>query len=97
MAAALALGIAPVAAAEFSFLMSVAAIAGAAVIQLPEAQAVGEHGRSMLLIGGAVAALSGIGALWLFVRLLRNQHFHRFAWYAWAAGAAFLAWLLLVF
>jgi undecaprenyl-diphosphatase len=93
VAAALALGVAPVAAAEFSFLMSVAAIAGAAVIQLPEAQAAGEHGRSMLLIGGGVASLSGIGALWLFIRMLRNQHFHRFAWYTWTAGAAFLAWL----
>ena len=36
LAAALALGVAPLAAAEFSFLMSVAAIAGAAVWTLPD-------------------------------------------------------------
>jgi undecaprenyl-diphosphatase len=35
LAAALALGVAPMAAAEFSFLMSVAAIAGAAVWTFP--------------------------------------------------------------
>jgi undecaprenyl pyrophosphate phosphatase UppP len=41
------------------------------------------------------ALVSGLAALWLFVRLLRNQAFHRFAYYVWPAGAAFLVWLAL--
>jgi undecaprenyl pyrophosphate phosphatase UppP len=36
-----------------------------------------------------------MAAIWLFVRMLKRQAFHHFAWYAWAAGAAFLAWLQL--
>ncbi len=93
VACALALGVAPLAAAEFSFLMSLPAIAGAALLQIPDAQAVGGDGRATLLVGGAMAAVSGLGALWLFVRVLQQRTFHQFAWYTWAAGAVFLAWL----
>jgi undecaprenyl-diphosphatase len=93
VAAALALGVAPLAAAEFSFLMSVAAIAGAAVLMLPDATAASPEALRALAVGGAAALASGLAALWLFVRLLRSGGFHRFAWYAWAAGATFLAYL----
>jgi undecaprenyl-diphosphatase len=93
VATALALGIAPLAAAEFSFLMSVPAIAGAAVLQLPEAGAASEQALVALAVGSVAALLSGLAALWLFVRLLRAGSFHGFAWYAWAVGAAFLALL----
>ena len=46
-----------------------------------------------LLIGGAIALVSGIAAIWLFVKLLKSQGFYRFAWYAWAAGALALVFL----
>lgn len=93
VAAALALGVAPLAATEFSFLMAVAAIAGAAVLALPEARAASPEMLAACAVGGAVALASGLAALWLFVQLLRRQRFHRFAFYAWAVGGAFLAWL----
>jgi len=93
VAAALALGVAPIAAAEFSFLMSVAAIAGAAVLMLPDATAASPEALRAMALGGAAALVSGLAALWLFVRLLRSGTFHKFAWYAWAVGAAFLAYL----
>jgi len=93
VAAALALGVAPVAAAEFSFLMSVAAIAGAAVLMLPDATAASPEMLRAMAIGGAAALVSGLAALWLFVRLLRSGSFHKFAWYTWAVGAAFLVWV----
>jgi undecaprenyl pyrophosphate phosphatase UppP len=48
-----------------------------------------------MLVGGAVALVSGIAALALFMRVLRAGTFHRFAWYTWAAGSAFLVWLAL--
>jgi undecaprenyl-diphosphatase len=96
VAAALALGVAPVAAAEFSFLMSVVAITGAAVRMLPELSSVGAGQVGALAVAGAAALVSGVAAILLFVRLLRTRAFYRFAYYAWVAGAAFLAWLALV-
>ena len=94
VAAALALGVAPAAAAEFSFLMSVIAIAGAAVRSAPElAAASGEHAGALLL-GGAAALLSGLAAIWAFVRVLRTRAFHRFAYYTWAVGLLVLVWLV---
>jgi undecaprenyl-diphosphatase len=81
-------------AAEFSFLMSLIAIGGAAALQatdLSDAPAV-----DVPLIAGFVAALvSGIAAIKFLVWLIRHQHFHYFAWYVWAAGLLFLAYLLL--
>ena len=93
LAAALALGVAPVAAAEFSFLMSIAAIAGAAVWALPELLAAPPGHMAVLGIGAAVALVSGIGAIWFCLRLLRRGSLHWFAYYTWAAGLATLAWL----
>jgi len=93
VAAALAMGVAPVAAAEFSFLMGVAAIAAAAARSVPDLAGVPSEMVLPLALGGVAAAISGLAAIWLFIRLLRNQGFHNFAYYTWAAGAGFLAWL----
>lgn len=92
---ALALGVAPAAAAEFSFLMSVIAILGALLLQLPEVGTASSAAWAELGIGGAVALLSGIAALWLFVRLLEARSFYRFAYYAWALGAVVILWQLI--
>jgi undecaprenyl pyrophosphate phosphatase UppP len=48
-----------------------------------------------MAIGAAAAALSGLVALALFVRLLASRRFHGFAYYCWAAGAAFLTYCAL--
>jgi undecaprenyl-diphosphatase len=95
VAAALALGVEPLAAAEFSFLMSVAAITGAAVRSAPDLARVSPDRVAPLLLGAAMALVSGIAAIWLFVRLLRSRGFHYFAWYVWAVGGGFLLWLAL--
>ena len=94
VAAALALGVTPVAAAEFSFLMSVVAIAGAAVRSLPDLAAVPVEASSRRSSWGELPPQRpAIVAIWLFVRLLRTRGFYRFAYYTWAVGAAFLVWL----
>jgi undecaprenyl-diphosphatase len=81
----------PVAAAEFSFLMSIPAILGAAVLSLPELAAGGDGPGGVQLMAGAVAAaLAGIAAIRFFVGMLRRRSFHLFAYYCWVAGAAFL-------
>ncbi len=95
VAVALALGIAPLAATEFSFLMAVAAITGAAVLAIPDAAAADAPMLIACGVGGITAAISGLFALRFFVQLLENRRFHVFAYYCFAAGAAFLAYLSL--
>ncbi len=91
---ALALGLQPLAAAEFSFLMSILAISGAVVLQLSDlgTSAVAWGGIGL---GSFVAFASGLAALALFVRLLRSAVFHRFAVYVWLVGGAAIASALL--
>jgi undecaprenyl-diphosphatase len=72
-------------AAEFSFLMSLIAIGGAAVLQATDVEAIGTIDGP--LIAGFIAALvSGVAAIKSLVWLVRHQHFHYFAWYVWAVG-----------
>jgi undecaprenyl-diphosphatase len=92
VAVALALGVAPLAATEFSFLMAIPAIAGAAILVIPDALASPDGTLPTYLMGGLAAFASGLAAIWLFVRLLQRQLFHVFAWYCFVAGAAFLLW-----
>ena len=81
----------PEAAAEFSFLMSIPAILGAAVLKLPDLAGDGaQAGGSAILIGGIAAAVSGVLAIRFFVSLLRRRNFHAFAIYCWVAGTLFL-------
>lgn len=81
----------PVVAAEFSFLMSVVAITGAAVQKAPEVMEQGMGVAAMpLAVGFIAAAISGVLAIRFFVALLRRQNFYTFSWYCWAIGALFL-------
>ncbi|NRA06678.1 MAG: undecaprenyl-diphosphate phosphatase [Myxococcales bacterium] len=95
VAAALALGVRPAAAAEFSFLMSVIVISGATLRLLPELAGMPAAALQPLWLGSAVAMLFGVAAIALFVRLLQGGSLYRFAYYTWSVGALFLAWLWL--
>ena len=95
VAAGLALGVRSESAAEFSFLMSVAAIGGAAALSVGELGGVDRRTQATLGLGVLVALVSGVLALTLFVRLLRTGAFHRFAYYDVLVGGLFLAWLAL--
>lgn len=95
VAMALALGLAPLAAAEFSFLLGTFAIAGAAVLMLPDLMVATPEQLGDLTLGSVAALVSGIVAIWAFVRMLERQAFHLFAWYAWAVGGAFGLYLWL--
>jgi undecaprenyl-diphosphatase len=92
VATGLALGVAPAAAAEFSFMMSLPAILGAVVLQVPDLGHVAPGAWTGIAAGAVVALGSGVAALWLFVRLLRSRAFHHFAWYVWPLGAVVLLW-----
>lgn len=91
--AALWRGVSPSEAAAFSFLMSVPAIGGAALLKLP---AVAWGGGGDGALGGAlavaaiVACVTGVLAIRTFRMMLERRAFHLFAPYLWVAGAAFL-------
>jgi undecaprenyl-diphosphatase len=81
----------PVAAAEFSFLMSIIAISGAGLLMVPDAIETGEAiGLGSLLVGCVAALVSGVLAIRFFLAMLRRQSFHVFAYYCWAFGGLFL-------
>ncbi|MAV38681.1 MAG: hypothetical protein CMJ59_24860 [Planctomycetaceae bacterium] len=94
VAVALALGLAPLAAAEFSFLLGIIAIAGAAVLALPDLAAAAYEQRVHLFYGGLAALLAGLAAIWAFVRMLEGGYFYLFAGYVWVVGGLFLLWAL---
>lgn len=71
-------------AARFSFLLSIPAIAGAAVKELPEAEWTVPAG--VLAVGFLVSALVGLGALALLVRFVRKGQLRGFAFYCWAVA-----------
>lgn len=80
-------------AARFSFLLSVPAILGAAVLELPEAE--WNTSVGVLAAGFAVSALVGYGALKLLLRFVGAGALHRFCWYCWAIGGFGTVWFLL--
>ncbi len=92
--AALWLGVAAPEAAAFSFLMAVPAIAGAAVLQLPELGSLAAGpGWAALLVGGVAAGVTGVLAIRTFVAMLDRRSFHLFAPYCWAVASAYLLYL----
>jgi undecaprenyl-diphosphatase len=95
--AALWLGLEAEEAAAFSFLMAVPAIAGAAVLQIPDLGTIGADGLSpgILLAGSVVAGVTGVLAIRTFVAMLARRSFHLFAPYCWAVGALYLGYMLL--
>jgi len=96
VAAGIWVGVDPVRAAEFSFLMAVPAIAGAALLHLPDlSRASLAIGAGPLALSFVAALVSGVLAIRLLVRLLARRAFHRFAPYCWALGAVTLAWAAL--
>lgn len=93
---ALWLGVRPEHAAEFSFLLAVPAIAGAAVLQIPEISGgTPGVGWGPLAVSFVVSLAAGIFAIRFLVALLRQGRFHRFAPYCWAIGAVTLGWAVL--
>lgn len=91
LAAGLMLGLARPDAARFSFLLSVPAILGGAVLSLPELRTVGAGaGWLPLLVGGAVAAATGYAAIRWLLRWLATDRLHWFAYYLWAIAILLL-------
>ena len=80
-------------AAKFSFLMSIIAIIGATVVQLPDAieqyaATPGAIRESLVpyIVGVVVAAITGIIAIKYMLKLINKGKFHVFAYYCWTIG-----------
>ncbi len=81
------LGVDPVRAAEFSFLLAIPVISGAAILQIPDlSRDIALVGVGPLVAGFVAATVSGIAAIRLLIALLRQKAFHRFAPYCWTVG-----------
>lgn len=89
-------GVEPARMAEFSFLLSVPAVGGAALLEMGPGQLGAVRAMApALAVGFVAAAAAGVAAIHLFVRALEAGHFHRFAYYCWAVGGGYLlaAWV----
>lgn len=101
ISAALGLGFKRESAATFSFLLAIAAIAGAGVLEgidvysQVEEQAYHPSATPLnMLIGAGVAFIVGLASLWVLVRLLERGRLTIFAWYCIALGVVVVAWQL---
>lgn len=95
VAAALWAGLTPAAAAEFSFLLSVPVIAGAALLESRHATVnIATVGLGPLIVSFVLAFVSGVYAIRFLVALLRRGRFYAFAPYCWAVGVLTLVWAL---
>ena len=73
-------------AARFSFLLSIPAVAGAALLVLKDAVAEGDLHLPACLLGGATALIVGYAALALLVFLVQKGRLYLFAPYCWLVG-----------
>jgi undecaprenyl-diphosphatase len=90
------LRIEPGKAAEFSFLLAIPAITGAALLQLTQLSSSGASiGWGQLTVSFVAAVLSGILAIRVLVALLHKQAFHKFAPYCWILGVVTVWWALI--
>ena len=87
-------GLSRVTAARYSFILSIPAIVGAAVLEMGGSYA-SRFAAVDFLAGFAVAAVSGYLALALLVRLLKQDNFGLFSWWCWGVGLFAVGWSVL--
>lgn len=81
-------GIDAASAARFSFLLSLPAIFGATLLSLGDMQSLSSAQLPTYLAGGAMAFLSGMGAIRMLLGILARQRLRVFALYCWAVASA---------
>lgn len=90
IAAANLMGVRGVDAARFSFLLSVPAILGAVVLQLPDLART-DAGSAAPYLGGVIAAfVAGLWAIRFLMGAIRHGRFRWFAVYCWLLGVGYL-------
>lgn len=92
--AAMAIGLRREAAARYSFLLGVPAIAAAGIFELPDVLRAQNISGGVLLLGLAVSAVSGYAAIAWLIRFLRTRSVLPFVVYRIALGLLLVAGLL---
>lgn len=100
ISAGLKCGLAKADAARFSFLMAIPAIGGVVAVKLLMLLKKGEYtlhsiNGMQLIVGFAVAAISGYFSLRLLLRLLKHGDFKYFSWYLYILGVITLGWAVI--
>jgi undecaprenyl-diphosphatase len=86
-------GLSPVAAAEFSFLLAVPVIAGAALLESRHiSSGVAAVGAVPLAVSFVIAFAAGLWSIRFLVALLKQGRFYAFAPYNWAIGLLTIAY-----
>jgi undecaprenyl-diphosphatase len=99
IAAALFLGFARPEAFEFSFLLSIPAVVGAALLKLKGSGILHDTGpisHSAMATGFLVSAIVGMLALYMVKKILMQRRLWYFSFYCWALGIAALVYFGLV-
>lgn len=81
-------------AAKFSFLLSIPAIAGAAVLQFDNLKYLSLNNLLATLIGTTVSFLVGFISVRWMLSVVKGGKFHFFAYYCWLVGFATIMWSL---
>jgi undecaprenyl-diphosphatase len=89
IATALWLGVRPGRAFELSMLMSLPAVLGAILLELPKARSLADG--ELAVVGAVVAFVSGVAALSVFGRVVAHGHFSKFALWVLPLALATLA------
>ena len=74
-------------AARFSFLLSMPAVGGAALLSLRDLNGLSTSQLPLYLAGGATAFISGLLSIHLLMAVVRNKRLAAFAVYCWGAAA----------
>jgi undecaprenyl-diphosphatase len=77
----------------FSFLVSVPAIAGAALLESRKINSAVSADPKQLVIGFVCSSAAGLFALWFLKRAVKNAQLHYFAYYCFVLAAIALTWI----
>jgi undecaprenyl-diphosphatase len=80
-------------AARFSFLLSIPAILGATVYEIPNASLVPDEAVMGYVLGFITAFIVGYAAIAIVLRCLANERFHFFGYYCLAVGGGVLVYV----
>jgi len=81
-------------AARYSFLLSIPAVGGAALLELlKERHALAQSGWTQVIVAIVVAFISGYASIWFLIRYLRTHTTNVFIYYRFALGALMFALL----
>ncbi len=79
-------------AADYSFLLSIPAVAGAALLEIPKLFKSANPANSwgLFVVAAVVSFASGLLAIYLLLKILRKHSLEGFSYYCWAVGLFFL-------